>query len=99
MAAALSPQIHATASSGCAAWPRHMARYYVIAGEPEPAKLCLLAAADVEKDFAHSRLVQMLAQHTIEWLGELADSALLLTRSLVKVCHWSVRTGCRGDSS
>jgi hypothetical protein len=54
----------------------HMARYYVLADEPELAKLCLLAAAEVERDFVKSRLTQLLAENTLVWLGELADSTL-----------------------
>ncbi|MBL9044417.1 MAG: hypothetical protein JNM83_22590 [Myxococcales bacterium] len=54
----------------------HMAHYYVLAEEPELAKLCLLAAAEVERDFVKSRLTQLLAENTLAWLGELADSAL-----------------------
>ena len=79
MATALSH--NPTTKQRLSSMARHMARYYVIAGEPEPAKLCLLAAADVEKDFAHSRLVQIMAQHTIEWLGGLADGALTHAQS------------------
>lgn len=55
---------------------RHMASYYVIANEPELSKLCTIAANDVTRDFAKSRLTQLVAQHTVDWLLHMADGAL-----------------------
>lgn len=56
---------------------RHMASYYTIAGEPELSKLCLVAATDVERDFAKSRLTQLVAQQTVKWLTHMADGVLM----------------------
>lgn len=55
---------------------RHMACYYTIAEEPELSKLCLTAAADVERDFVKSRLTQLVAQQTEKWLTQMADGVL-----------------------
>ena len=55
---------------------RHMAVYYTVSGELADSKLCLLAAHDVEKDFAHSRVVQLVAENTRRWLTDMADGAI-----------------------
>jgi len=78
---ALALAKHATTAQRLRYMIRHMASYYVLADKPELAKLCLLAAADVEKDFVKSRLTQLLAENTIAWLGEMADGALQSAQS------------------
>ena len=55
---------------------RHMAIYYTVSDALPEARLCLLAAHDVESDFARSRVVQLVAENTRRWLADMADGAL-----------------------
>ncbi len=60
---------------------RHMAVYYTISDDDERSRLCQVAASDVEKDFVHSRVVQLLAENTRRWLVDVADGALQTAQS------------------